>query len=207
MEIYFIRHGETSGNLAHRHQVEHSPLTIRGRAQVLARAPEIVALAPTHLIASSHVRAIETAAIIGKACNMIPETSRLFTELHRPQSLYGHFHGSPRSFLFYVAWYLGLVGGQDAVDTRGESYSAFRARIAAAAAHLATYPPDARVVVVSHAVFINLFLAHMCHPRALSPWQAVRTFYSVLTIRNASMITCTYTPPKHRQCGWQLVRK
>lgn len=204
MDIYFIRHGQTSGNVAKRHQVEHSRLTPTGRQQVAGVAPQVAALAPTHLLSSSHVRTIETASILGQACDLIPETSLLFTELHRPKYLYGHHHRNWRSLLYYKLWYLGLVGG-DMTDARGESYRTFRRRLREAAEHLAGYPPDARIVVVSHAVFINLFLAHLCTSyRPLSPWGAARAFWRVLTSRNATLMHVRYEPGAGK-CGWQIV--
>ncbi len=206
MDIYFIRHGQTSGNLAKRHQAEHSRLTPLGREQVAALAPQVVALKPTHLLTSSHVRAIETASILGQACNLVPETSPLYVELRRPKRLYGHHHRSWRSMLYYKLWYLGLVGGTDVSDVRGESYRSFRRRLRAATERLAEYPPDARIVVVSHAVFINLFLAHLCTSyRPLSPWRAAYAFWRVLSSRNATLMYVRYEPGAEK-CGWQIVR-
>jgi broad specificity phosphatase PhoE len=36
MKIYFVRHGQTGGNVAHRHQTEHTPLTDVGHEQARA---------------------------------------------------------------------------------------------------------------------------------------------------------------------------
>lgn len=198
MEIFLVRHGETGGNVAHRHQAEHTPLTPAGKEQAFTVAKTIQEYQPTHLISSSLVRAIETASAIGEVCNLIPETHTVFAELERPKKLYGHFHKSPRSLLFYARWYAGFTHA-----TEGESYPALRKRILHAKEVLATYPADARVVVVTHSVFMSLFLAHACRDKMLNPVQAVLAFITILRTRNTQVVPITYNPEgEQRTCAW-----
>jgi broad specificity phosphatase PhoE len=203
MRVYLVRHGQTGGNVARRHQAEHTPLTELGREQA-QRVAEIIRLyQPTHLLSSKHVRALETARIIGEVCHLVPETSEVFTELRRPECMYGHHHKSLRSLWFYFRWYFGLVGGHD--EQVGESYRALRERFSKAQEILSTYPDDARVVVVSHAVFISLFVAHLCRKRALNPFSAALAFYRILTMPNTS-ITPLYhdKDPDNGECEWYM---
>ena len=74
MEVYLVRHGQTDGNVGRRHQHTSTKLNQLGRAQAARVAEQIVKLAPTHIITSTNMRAVETASIIGQACNLIPET-------------------------------------------------------------------------------------------------------------------------------------
>lgn len=196
MEIFLIRHGETGGNVAHRHQAEKTPLTDRGREQALAVAGEVAQYEPTHLLTSPLVRAIETASIIGEVTDLIPETNPNFIELERPAELYGNFHLSPMSLWFYTRWYLGQTN-------TGESYEALRARIKKAKEHFKQYPEDARVAVVSHSVFINLFLAHLCDDNPITPMTAVRTFGRVLKMKNTQLIPVLFDPNAGTgTCAW-----
>ncbi len=196
MEIYLIRHGETGGNVAHRHQAEDTPLTDHGIEQAKAIAKKVKELKPTHLLTSPLVRAIETARVIGEECDMIAETNEHFIELARPKDMYGHYHKSFRSMLFYANWYLGNT-------RKGESYEALRERIALAKRHFASYPEDARIVTVSHSVFINLFLAHLCDDNAMTPAQAVRSFTGVLRMKNTELIPLIFNPEEQTGvCGW-----
>ncbi len=198
MKIYLVRHGETGGNVAHRHQAEHTPLTPAGKEQAVKVAEAIKEYEPTHLVTSSLVRAIETSVVIGEVCNLTPETNTVFVELERPKTLYGHFHKSPRSLIFYMRWYVGLTN-----TTEGESYPALRKRILHAKEVLATYPADARVVVVTHSVFMSLFLAHACRDKMLNPVQAVLAFVTILRTRNTQVIPVTYNPDREqRTCAW-----
>lgn len=199
MEIYLIRHGETGGNVAHRHQVEHTPLTAHGVEQAKAVAQKVKELEPTHLLTSPLVRAIQTARVIGEACDLTPETNPYFIELARPPHMYGHFHKSFESMFYYSRWYFGHHEG-------GESYKGLRERIEQAKAHFKHYPENARIAVVSHSVFINLFLAHLCDTRPIGPVRAVRTFSNVLTMKNTELVPLVFDPEAHpKTCGWWRV--
>lgn len=202
MEIFLVRHGETEGNVAHRHQSTATPLTSKGRQQIAKTAAALKELKPTHLITSSVLRAVESAKIIGLTLDMIPETSEVFRELDRPVHLNGNFHKSLGSLMFYALWYLGLTNHK---KYGGESYKDLRNRIQAAQALLSTYPNDAKVVVVSHSVFINFFLAHACDDRAMNPLQAVVRFLKVLSIKNGSITRVVYEKKSAQNgCDWQI---
>lgn len=165
MDIYLVRHGETGGNKAKRHQNEETPLTVEGKRQASLAAVYVATLNPTHLIVSDRVRAVETGKEIAAVTDLIPEVNSHFTELKRPQRLYGHAHKSVRSAWYLTRWFLGLHANTG-TETAGESYRLLRHRIAAAQSDLAQLPADARVVVVTHSVFITLFVAHLCRARA-----------------------------------------
>ena len=87
--------------------------------------------------------------------------------------------------MFYKFWWLGFAQG-------GESYQQLRERVQVAKVELAELPEDAVVVVVSHTVFINLFLAHMNRQRPLWPWQAAWTFWKIISMRNGALVELTY---------------
>lgn len=187
MDVYFVRHGQTDGNVAKRHQAEQSRLTSEGKLQAMGVAKRVAVLQPTHLLVSNRVRAIQTGTIIAEITGLTAEVSELFTELCRPKNIYGHHHRSLRSVWYLVRWYLGLVGGEDCGEA-GESYRAFRIRMKTAKAALTAYPADARIVVVSHSVFINFFVAHYSTSSWLWPWHAFIVFYRVLTMKNGDVV-------------------
>lgn len=199
MRVYLVRHGETIGNVSHRHQPEDTPLSKRGEAQVQAVAEVLQVYQPTHLLTSNLVRAIETARVIGERCGLIAETSEHFVELKRPERMYGRYHKSIQSMLFYIFWYFGLTKS-------GESYKEIRNRIAVARGKLESYPADATVVVVAHSVFINLFITHLCSDRAMTPWSAAKTFYGILTMKNTAVVAVDYVATDAGECGWKRVR-
>lgn len=203
MEIYLVRHGETGGNVAHRHQAKDTPLSNLGKEQVRHAAEEIMQFEPTHLVTSKLVRAIESASIIGEVCDLIPETNEHFIELTRPDHMYGHYHRSMKSMWFYLQWYMGK---DVSVTSGGESYEDLRQRFKLAQEHLALqYPKDARVVVVSHAVFINLFVAHLCRDQVLSPLQAASVFHKILTMPNTKITPVFFDEEDDAEaCAWSV---
>lgn len=201
MDIYFVRHGQTLGNVAKRHQAEHTELSALGEEQAKLVANEVKALKPTHLISSHLVRAIATARYIAQSTNLEMEVDHMFAELQRPRYLHGRLHYGPTSVFYYFLWFFGIENRQLA----GESYKQFRERIALARNRLSQYPPDAQIIVVSHSVFINLFLAHMCRPRRLSLFKLIGFVSKILTIPNASIVHVSYDPNNNTGCKWRRV--
>jgi broad specificity phosphatase PhoE len=140
------------------------------------------------------VRALQTASLIADQINLTPSIDPYLVEIKRPRSLVGYKHHSIRSLFFYLRWYFGLV-------RTGETYRDLRFRIAAAKANIEQLPPDAVVVVVSHSVFIKMFLIHVCFNRAMNPFQAMMVFMTLSKLKNTETVEFTYTPIK-KGCGW-----
>jgi probable phosphoglycerate mutase len=203
MEVYFVRHGQTDGNVSKRHQAEKSQLTKVGKEQARETAHRLASLKPTHFVTSSPVRAIQTAQIISEEIGLIPDTSILFSELHRPKYIYGNYHFGLLSLWYITKWYLGFGKG-DVSSDEGESYANLRTRIAQGKEYLEALPDDARVVVVSHAVYISLFIAHVCQPNRLSFFQALKYWTRLHSLKNAEIKHLSVTKLDHG-CGWQLV--
>lgn len=201
VDVYLVRHGETGGNVAHRHQREDSALTQLGKQQAAEAAKQVAALKPTYLFVSTRVRAVETGQAIAAATDLIPETDPLFVELKRPDHVYGHFHRSVKSISYLLAWWFGRIDG-DGEDGAGESYIALLNRISLAKRKLSCLPAGSRVVVVSHTVFINMFLAHMNNQKPMSFLRAFVTFLKVRRLGNGSITHLVYNKDED---SWQRV--
>lgn len=180
MKVILVRHGETDENVAHRHQPETTPLSLHGRKQAVSAGSVLAELYPSHVVSSPLVRALQTAGLVANQCDLIPSIDYNLKELERPRTMTGHRHFSFRSLLFYKLWFFGWSQG-------GESYKELRARIAMVRDHIEQLPEDSVVVVVSHTVFINLFLAHVDRSHALWPWQAAWVFYKLVRMKNTAM--------------------
>lgn len=204
MEIYFVRHGQTGGNEAKRHQSEESHLTSLGRSQAQQTAEKISAYKPTHIMTSDRVRAIQTAQFIAQTTDLIPSVSQLFSELCRPASLYGYHHRSLNSLKYIYRWYIGKAG-EASCSAKGESYQHFFSRVKSAQAMLESLPEDARVVVVSHSIFINFFIAHLNSTAPMSFVKAFLIFTKILRIKNASITRLTYH--KESAPAWKLLAR
>ncbi len=194
MKVIFVRHGQTGENVVHRHQPNNTPLSIEGRRQAVMAGERIAAINPTHIVSSPLVRSLQTASLIANECDMIPSIDYSLVELERPPTVTGYGHMSSRSLFFYLWWYSSL-------SRSGESYSMIRQRIAIARQNLERLPADATVVVVSHSVFISLFIAHVCRTHMLGPVGIVRAFFMLKKMPNTGMTEYEVSVAQGL-CGW-----
>jgi len=204
MEIYLVRHGQTGGNEAKRHQSEESHLTPLGKQQAKQAAQKIQDLQPTQLFVSNRVRAIQTAQAIAEATDLMPQVNEVFTELCRPDKLYGHHHKSLKSIWYVYLWYRGKVGEASCSD-EGESYDHFFQRVKKAQRFLESQPADSRIAVVSHSIFINFFVAHLHDDKPMSLVRAFLIFTKILRIRNGSVTRLQYQATSDRRFQWKVL--
>lgn len=85
-KIYFVRHGETDGNLGSFWQGPDQPLNDEGRRQASLLARRIENLKIDKVFVSSMLRARQTAEIILQDTELAVEVSDLFRELKEPTS-------------------------------------------------------------------------------------------------------------------------
>lgn len=199
MDIYFVRHGQTDGNVAGRHQHPDITLNELGKLQVARVAKIIKSVRPTHLITSTNKRAMETAMVIGRECDLIPETYPNFEEMHRPDFLIGKRFLEWEAFKYVVGW---LFGVKAASMHDGESYSDFLARILAAKHQLEALPQNSKVVIVSHTVFINFFLEHMNREQKMGVFRATIRFLAILRLKNTAVTHVRISGQK-----WQIIER
>jgi broad specificity phosphatase PhoE len=204
MEVYLVRHGQTDGNVGHRHQHPNTDLNQKGIAQATAVAEQIAALKPTHLVTSTQVRALETARIVARVTGLIPESYPIFEELHQPAVLVGQRILSPHSAFTIIKWFFRI---KSAVMHDGETYAQFVTRISEARQFLETYPKDARIVVVSHSIFINFFAEYMRNPKRVNVIRAAIRFLHIMALKNTSITHIRYEKPLRTQTGtgWHRV--
>jgi len=201
MDILFIRHGETDGNRAWRHQHPDTRLNEVGKEQVARLAAAVADFRPTHLVTSTNLRAVETARVLAEATGITPATSDLFEELRRPSTLTGHRFIGITTVRYLITWFYGKKHGD------GESYHEFIARLLKARSYLETLPPGARVAVVSHSVFINLFVEHRCRPTPLPLARALVRFLRIMRHKNTGITHLHFAPDHQSSCAWTLLRE
>ena len=191
MDVFFVRHGETDGNVAKRHQHQDTELNEIGRVQAEMIADRLMSFEPTHIITSTNLRAVETTRIISKKCiGIIPDTNIAFEELKRPDWLTGNRFFGITTILYIIKWFFSYkVEG-------GETYDEFVKRVIEARTYLESLPKNSRVIVVSHSVFINFFLEYLHSDRKISLWRACLRLLAILTMKNVEIIHLEYTHQK-----------
>jgi glucosyl-3-phosphoglycerate phosphatase len=206
MDIYLVRHGQTDGNVAGRHQHPNITLNEQGQLQARQVATLLRRIRPTHLITSTNIRAMETAKHIARETDLIPETYPAFEELRRPAYLIGERMLAWTALKYALGWFLGL---KSAAMHDGESHADFLARLATARSHIMSLPDKSRVVIVSHSVFINFFLEHMNKDKPMGFRRALIRFWHIIRTKNTAVTRVRYykAKPGDTQLDWQILAR
>lgn len=202
--VYFVRHGQTLKNTQHIHQGPEEPLTEVGRQQASEVARRLATLGVTDLLTSPYVRALETASIISSSIGIPLMIDESLVEFRRPCSLYGqrHYGWASLWYVWRLFWYR-----TDPMwnDDGAENMYAVRNRIVDAKRVIAAAPGPV-VVVVSHAIFIDMFVQAVCADRSLSLREFFSALWAAKKLPNTGVVTFDVddtAPPE--TCAWWLV--
>lgn len=204
MEVYFVRHGQTIANANHKYQPPDTRLTKLGERQAHAVAVRLRELNPTRIIASPFTRAYQTAKIIGEELSLPVITHESLVELRRPKYMYGKGHYSLKSMWFIAQWFFTFHDPKWR-ELGAESYEMFIDRIHEAREYLESFRDDERIIVVSHSIFINFFVQHVCNEERMRIPAAVLRVLKIKVLDNSSI---THTEYYHSEtlglCTWIL---
>lgn len=159
--IYLIRHGETAGNANRVVQSHDTPLSPRGRWQAERLGDRLQDVGLTRIVASDYPRAQETAAAVSRDGAVPVHT----TALLRERSLNG-LAGRPYAEVEHYFY------GPDHDPPCGESWLAFRRRVAEAWRHVGAMVEDvaAPVAVVTHGLVCRALAEfQLGHPKGTAP--------------------------------------
>ncbi len=191
-EIYFVRHGETHGNKLRRHQHYDESLSDVGQEQAQAVGSYLARFKPDTIYTSSFTRARQTAEAISEAVGQPYVIVQAVHEVLRPAFLYGKSHYSPATALYL--WQLFTHRGDyDWDNDEAENMFNIRNRVYDTKDLLMEEPAE-RIVVVSHALFIYMFLELVCQERLMSFWQFIKLMIFVKKIPNTTVIKVRFNP-------------
>lgn len=205
MNVYLVRHAETELNKRHIHQYPSTPLSKQGREDAVSIAEYLRQMNPDLLITSDYERALQTARIIGSTIGLTPKANGLFYEIIRPSSLYGrsHFCFETFKYIFLSVWnrkkkawrYKDAENMHDLILRTKEAFT-YLTKLS---------KKHDSVVVVSHSVFINLLIAHMCEKGPLNFWKLLKTFLRIKFTKNGSVTHLHYLGKQKDKtiCEWQ----
>jgi broad specificity phosphatase PhoE len=208
MHVYFVRHGETDLNRAHKHQSPSTPLSPKGREDILTTAESLRAVNPSLIVSSEYTRALESARIIGSCTGLVPVTNGLFYEIERPSKFF-----NTSIFSIKTAWYVILSvcmrnnatwryeDAENATDVSTRARKALHYLESLSGTHES-------VVVVSHSVFINIMISYLCTTKMLDIRNLARTFFQVDHMKNGGIIHVEYTQNAGMNtCTWHIVHE
>jgi len=204
--VYFVRHGQTLKNAQHIHQGPEEPLTELGKKQAAAVALVLKEKNIDALVTSTYTRAVETAGIIGQELELPFVQTESVKEFRRPDPLYGHSHFSLQT-MWYV-WQLFWNRNNPTWDNHGaENMFHIRNRIIDAKRLLSQVEGE-RIVVVSHAIFIDMFVQAVCADRTLGFYEFVAAFFGAKSLPNTAIVAFQLdenAPPE--TCAWWLLKE
>lgn len=97
MNIYFVRHGESEGNVTRTHQHEETPLSSSGKSQAKNVAKRLKGHEIDVIYTSPYVRAKETANTISKSIGKPVKVLNDLRELPNPSELHGLHYEDPKA--------------------------------------------------------------------------------------------------------------
>lgn len=176
--VYFIRHGESEGNIGPVRQDAFSSLSNQGKDQASIMAERCAKLPIDVLLASTMTRAQETAGIIGDRINKEVVSSELFVERRRPSAQTGKPKEDTKvSLIDKEIWNnFGTPGYRHSDE---ENFEDLRDRARKALAYIASRPEE-HIAVVTHGFFMRIIMAYVVFRERLTGKECelfMRTFH------------------------------
>lgn len=192
--VYFVRHGQSEGNVAPVFQSLDSPLNDLGKKQAERIAQRISKLSFQAMIVSPLMRTKQTAEAITELTGVGPEFSDLFVERIKPSRIVGKPYGHDESEKICRAWERSLYTSGMRVED-GENYDDLVVRATQALEFLKNRP-EKSLVVVTHGYFMRVLVACVLLGDALSA-EAFKNFQSHIKMENTGLTVIDYEE------GWE----
>jgi len=204
-DIYFIRHGQTVKNTKHVHQHYDEPLSMRGHRQAEQVAGFIKTLHIESLVTSPFARARETAEVIGERLRVPYVIDVSVHETIRPLYLYGKSHFSWVTFRYLSNLFL-HQGNARWDDDGAENMFDVRNRVHDAK-DMIMETQENSIGIVSHAVFIDMFVHWVCAEKNMSVLRFIHMIVFMKKMPNTSIVHIQYNPDAQSgTCPWNFVK-
>ena len=205
--VYFVRHGESEMNAQNRYGTSDTPLSALGRKQAENTAQRCSALSIDLIVASTLLRAQQTAAIIRDKTGVSLESSNLFVEGSFTPSLDGMKRDDPAAIDIVTTFYK-RFGEPEFRMPGGEDFDGFKKRTLEALKYLETRK-EQNILVVSHAFFLWMIAAALLFGSELTPQECLGVLRGLDLMENTAFTVATFDAPQKKGIGeptapWQL---
>lgn len=176
--VYFVRHGESEGNVGDKWQDHTAHLTPNGREQAALVGGRFVSYPIDIILSSSMARAVETADIIADRIKKPIETSDLFIERRRPKEQLGVDKKDPKAVYAEKT----IISHFDEPGFRfsdEENFDDLKKRALELLDFLAGRP-EQNILVIGHGFFMRIVIGVIAMGETLTPKegeQYIRTFH------------------------------
>lgn len=187
--VYLMRHGETNNNVERRHQGPDVPLNEQGRIQAEQLGQRVENLPLEVLLASTFIRAKETAEIVHKHVHHIPLSFHdEFIECYSPKELHNVLYTDPKNIHYMQA--RNEHDNDPEWKYADEESFAERDERARQAVSLLEKRPEQHIGVVTHGRFLQHLIAAMWR-QELSPRDSQRHHY-FMHVANTGLTIARY---------------
>lgn len=198
--FYFVRHGESEGNVGKIIQGAATPLTEKGKNQAKLIAKRVADLEIDHIVSSTMVRAKHTAEEIAATLKKDIEFSDLFVERLRPSESYGMDSESDAykkiDHSIIKNWHQSGWRHSDE-----ENFEDLRARAESCLSFLKELP-HTHVLVVTHGLFLRALLGAVIFADEFSSRHMEQLIITLATANTG--ITLIDYDTKYPNRGWLL---
>jgi broad specificity phosphatase PhoE len=201
-DIYFIRHGQSVGNVKKEFQGHDDPLSELGRKQVKYVAKRVRNLNAETILTSPMARAFETAEAIKKEIDVPLETHDFLKECSAPSKLVGKKYNSPEGKK-YTNFLFENIHDKNWRYSDEENFSDISDRAKKVVKHLESREEET-MIVVTHGAFMRSILSIMMsegEEDALLSLRMIRFFEH----KNTGITLCKYTPNESTHNKWRML--
>lgn len=164
--VYFVRHGESEGNVGSIRQSGTASITEKGRAQAKVVAERVSKLDAEIIVSSTMSRAKETADFIQKQTSLPVEYSDLFIERRRPSEQLGVAKNDPNA-LKSEEFILKNFASTGFRFSDEENFEDLKERSRAILEYLEKRP-EGKIVVVTHGFIMRIVMAYVVFGESLT---------------------------------------
>lgn len=201
--VYFVRHGQSEGNVKHVFQSAGDPLTNEGREQAHTVAARIrLSVKADVIITSPMIRALETARIIEELVHWPLVEEQVFREYLPPSSLVGESVRSERGLVYREGMKKNWQNPYWHFENE-DNYLDLHERAKNAMQYLLDRPEE-NLLVVTHGGFMRTIITAMMTEGEPDALTAAR-FARFLKPLNTGITVCRYKDDGEIRNKWRLV--
>ena len=199
--VYFVRHGESTGNAARVLRGPRDSLTLEGERQASFLARRFQNLDVDLVITSDYERARQTGAIINEALRKPLVENEWFGEKTYPHEISELLPDDPLRVAFRTARKENEQNPEYRYAEGDESFADLKERGDKALAYLLERPEE-KILVVTHGWFLRVLLSLMMHGDALTNDQYLR-IWKFFTSKNTGITICEHNE-ENVAGGWRM---
>jgi broad specificity phosphatase PhoE len=199
-KVYFVRHGESTGNVGDFRQGPDTPLSKEGEAQAKIVAERFRSIEIDKIIVSTYLRAKQTAEYINEILNKETEYSDLLVERIKPSKVVGKRKDDPEATAIDKL-HINNFHNPEFKFEDGETFTEMKKRALDLLTHIEKIPEE-RILCVSHGIFLRMVLACVVYGQKLTSHE-YWDFYTNISLGNTG-ITIFEQSDKDGVLKWKL---